>query len=358
VRIGYLIDLHVGGRNPPVPTPALAYATMEALIEEGIIAEEAGFHSLQIPERHGLTQCFFPGPVQLLSILAHETRRVALGTFSCVLTLHNPMQLAEELAVVDNLSQGRLYSTVSRGFRPSYWDQFGIPQEKLLGRFKEALEIWELAFQGERFDFAGEHFHVRQGLLTPQPYQDGGWPIWGGGHRTPAAIRRSAAYGAAWTCDQYPLDPPVWHERRTLYNDYAAELGKRPFVVLMRDAWVEDTMEDALAVFGEHLAGDLRWVFDQGLLEHPEFMSIADITPEAVARHAIVGDPDTCMEELVRYHEEFGVDYFALRLRLATGPSLADVREQIRKFGELVVRPLHARYAAPDHPALPAACRV
>ena len=72
---------------------------------------------------------------------------------------------------------------MSRGYHAGYWGQFGIPQEKLLGRFLEAVKIWQEAFKGERFDFDGKHWQVEQGLLTPGPYQEGGWPIWGGGTR-------------------------------------------------------------------------------------------------------------------------------------------------------------------------------
>ena len=57
MRIGYLIDLNKGGYDQPMPTPQDAHDTMEAMIQEGIIAEESGFHSLQVPHRHGRTEC-------------------------------------------------------------------------------------------------------------------------------------------------------------------------------------------------------------------------------------------------------------------------------------------------------------
>ena len=57
------------------------------------------------------------------------------------------------------------------------------------------------------------------------------------------------------------------------------------------------------------------------------------------------------------YHEDFGVDYFTIRFRMPTGPSLEKAHEQIQKFGEEVVQPVHRKYPAPDHPAIPAACR-
>ena len=80
---------------------------------------------------------------------------MALGTFTFVGTLVHPMKAAEQFAVIDNLSRGRLFTTVSRGFLPAFWGQFGVPEERMLGRFQETLRIWRRAFEGERFDFDG-----------------------------------------------------------------------------------------------------------------------------------------------------------------------------------------------------------
>ena len=358
MRIGYLIDLHKGGLGQPMPTPEDAHRTMEQMIEEGILAEKAGFHSLQIPHRHGRTECYFPGPEQILTILARETERVAIGTYSFVATLTHPMKAAEQFAVIDNLSQGRLYTAMSRGYHPAYWQQFGIPQVKLLGRFKEAIAIWQQAFKGERFDFEGLHYQVDQGLLAPQPYQKGGWPIWGGGHVTDAAIRRSAEYGECWTCDPYPLLRDVWDRQAGIYRNRALELGKKPFVVLMRGAWVADTFEAAAREFGTHYVNELLFYFRNGLFSHhPDFQSEADITTARIAPHLIMGTTQQCIEQLERYHEEFGVDYFTMTFRTPAGPSMEAAREQILRFGEDVVQPIHRKYPALDHPAIPAVCR-
>ena len=151
MRIGYLINLNKGALNQPLPTPADAAATMEAMLEEGAIAEKAGFHGLQFPDRHGRTECYWPGPIPALTVLARETDRVAIGTFTLVSTVYHPMHAAEQAAVIDNLSHGRLYTTLSRGYHPGYWEQYGIPQEKLVGRQLEFIEVLKLAFKGERF---------------------------------------------------------------------------------------------------------------------------------------------------------------------------------------------------------------
>ena len=347
MRVGYLIDTNVLGGG-----------SLEDIVEEGLLAERAGFHSVQVPDRHGRPECAWPGPEQLLTILARETSKVMLGSFTFVGTLVHPMKAAEQFSVVDNLSGGRLVTTLSRGFLPAFWEQFGVPQERLLGRFQETLRIWRAALAGETVDVEGEFWGATRGRLAPPPLQAGGWPIWGGGNASPAAIRRSAEYGAAWTCDPMPMTREAWDAAAGSYRERASELGKRPFVVLMRDGWVADTFEDAASVFGEHFVRIARFYRRTGnLARHPGMATDDDITISSVAPHLVMGDAETCIERLVGLHEELGVDYVVFCCRLTTGPPMAAAREQILRFGEEVVAPIHARYPAPDHPAIPEACR-
>ena len=242
MRVGYLLDANHREPGGAPPSPAEVASSMDALLEEAALAERAGFHSVAVPDRHRALECRFPGPEQLLTLLARETERVAIGTFTFVGTLVHPMKAAEQFAVIDNLSRGRLFTTVSRGFLPAFWGQFGVPEERMLGRLQETLRIWQMAFEGERFSFEGRHWQVREGMLAPRPYQDGGWPLWGGGNASPAAARRSADYAESWTADPLPMTDAVWNERAGAYRERALELGKRPYVVVMRDGWVADTL--------------------------------------------------------------------------------------------------------------------
>jgi alkanesulfonate monooxygenase SsuD/methylene tetrahydromethanopterin reductase-like flavin-dependent oxidoreductase (luciferase family) len=357
MRIGYLIDTTVA--DGPLPRSAAQTASaMDAMVDEGRVAEQAGFHSVQVPDRHRTAACVFPGAEQLLTLLALETERVMLGSFTFVATLTHPMKAAEHFAVIDQLSGGRLVTTVSRGFLPAYWDQFGIPQGRMLGRFQEALRLWTAAVGGERFDFDGEFWQVRDGQLAPGPAQPGGWPLWGGGNKVPAAVRRCADYAEAWTCDPMPMTDAAFARDAGLYRERAAALGKRPFVVLMRDGWVADSAERSAEVFGEHYARMTRFYLRHDALgRNPGFAGEDDITAAAMAPYTLTGPAERCIEELQRLHEEQGVDYVVFCCRLSTGPSLEATREQILRFGEEVVRPIHARYPAPDHPAIPLACR-
>jgi alkanesulfonate monooxygenase SsuD/methylene tetrahydromethanopterin reductase-like flavin-dependent oxidoreductase (luciferase family) len=320
---------------------------MDALVEEAMLAERAGFHAVAVPDRHRALECRFPGPEQLLTLVARETERVALGSFTFVGTLVHPMKAAEQFSVIDNLSRGRLVTTVSRGFLSQFWGQFGVPEERMLGRFQETLRIWRLALSGERFDFDGDHWQVRGGKLAPVPERP--WPLWGGGNVAPAAIRRSAEYGEAWTGDPMPLSRAAWDASAGLYRERALELGKRPFVVRMQDGWVADTREQALRVFGPHYARMVEFYkrSDMG----------RDFGSDDLADHMLAGTPDDCISRLQELHEDWGVDYVVFCCRVSTGPSLEAAREQIARFGEQVVGPIHARYPAPEHPAIPSACR-
>jgi alkanesulfonate monooxygenase SsuD/methylene tetrahydromethanopterin reductase-like flavin-dependent oxidoreductase (luciferase family) len=125
----------------------------------------------------------------------------------------------------------------------------------------------------------------------------------------------------------------------------------------MRNGWVADSWEDAATTFGEHAAEELRFYFRQGIFVHPDFPSESSITPKAIAPHQIFGSPQPCVERLEQYHEEFKVDYFTIRLRMPRGPSLKETAEQILRFGEEVVQPIHKKYPPLAHAAIPQGCR-
>ena len=160
------------------------------------------------------------------------------------------------------------------------------------------------------------------------------------------------------TVDDYPIDPTLWKERTgRVHASSPGEYGKERFIVVMRNGWVADSFEEAARVFGTHAAAELRFYFRQGIFNNPDFPTEESITPESVAPHQVIGTPQQCIEALERYHEEFGIDYFTIRFRMPTGPPMDAALEQIQRFGEEVVAPIHKKYPAPDHPAIPAACR-
>ncbi len=359
MRIGYLIDTNKGDYDQPLPGREDASSALDAMIEEGILAEQAGFHSIQVPDRHGRTESYFGTPLNLLLLLARETEKVALGAYCLVNTLYHPMHIAEQCAIIDNISKGRLYMTWGRGYHAGYWGQFGVPEERLLGRFLDNIKLIDKATRskGVRFDWDSDFYQVRNGLLSPDCYQQPRFPFWGGG-QLPAAIERCGTYAEAWTCDQFPILPEVWHEQAGAYRTKAEEHGKKPFIVLMRDGWTADSFDEAAKEFGSHYVSEMRFYCEQGILaHHPDLDSPEKITAETAREHVVMGSPAQCRERLEWFHEELGVEYFTIRFRMVTGPSFEATRDQILRFGEEVVQPLHKKYPAINHPAIPEPCR-
>ena len=359
MRVGYLIDVHGGPYDQPIPSRADVVKKLDALIEEGIAAEQSGFHSIAVPDRHGRTETYFPGPLQLLTLLARETSHAALGTFSLISTLVHPMLVAEQAAIIDNLSKGRFFLALARGYHEGYWDYFGVKPERLLGRHMEAVRVIKQALLGERFTFEGDFYQVRDSVLTPQAYQEGGFPIWGAGDSVKAMLR-GVEYGEAWPASPFPIFRPAWEERLAAYREKCDALGKQPYVVLMRDGWVANSFEEAAESFGRHYAEEMLFYQRQGILQqvHPFFDSPEKITVDTMRGHAIMGTPSQCIEQLEELRENLGVDYVMMRFRMPTGPSFEAARDQIYQFGADVVSPIHAKYPEPpNHPAIPEGSR-
>ena len=125
----------------------------------------------------------------------------------------------------------------------------------------------------------------------------------------------------------------------------------------MRDGWVADSFEQAAEEFGTHYVNETMFYFRQGIYtHHPDFNTEADITIEKLR------PPDHRRRAAV--HRAARALPRGVRRRLlhdalpdVEGPSLEMAAEQIRRFGEEVVQPIHKKYPAPDHPAIPAVCR-
>jgi alkanesulfonate monooxygenase SsuD/methylene tetrahydromethanopterin reductase-like flavin-dependent oxidoreductase (luciferase family) len=342
MKVGYLLDTHAGPYDGPVPDRETVARSMEAFLEEGRIADEVGFDSIQVPERHMRTETHFPPPLQLLTALAPITKQAKLATHTLVLTLYHPMQVAEHVAVLDNLTRGRVILTVAMGYHDDYWRMFGMTRKDRRDRFIESVEILKLAFGDEAFDYHGEHFQLEDVQLLPRSYQPGGPELWMGGHFDPA-IERAGRMGDAWCGDPFPILQDIWWPRIKMYREAAEQSGRPSKVVILRDAWVAETREKAFADLGDFFVQEHRFYYRWGIFPpSDEFPTESSITAESLAPHQVVGSPDDCIEQLVRYHEEFDVDYCCVRMRTPTGPSFEAARESIRQFGEEVIPAVEA----------------
>src|SRR5256885_16253439 len=110
-------------------------------------------------------------PLALASFIAARTRRVRVGTAVQVLPLGNPLRIAEEVATVDHISEGRFDFGIGRSGSPRAYDVYEIPYAESQARFREALEIILEAWKGERFSHRGKYYRFENATVAPRPYQ-------------------------------------------------------------------------------------------------------------------------------------------------------------------------------------------
>ncbi len=183
-----------------------------AAVEQCAIADAAGFDTVFLAEHHAAEDGYCPSPIVLASAMLARTKRMTVHFSAIIAVLHNPLRLAEDLAVLDLISGGRVEMTLGIGYRLHEYELFGVEKKQRVPIFEDTVEIMERAWSGEPFEYRGMTTQI-----LPTPVQKPRPPIYIGGS-TEAAALRAAKYGD----DFMPATP-------ALYEVYAAErrrLGK------------------------------------------------------------------------------------------------------------------------------------
>jgi len=141
-------------------------------------AEDLGFDSIWPAEHHFSEYGYCASPALSLAAIASMTKRIRLGTGIVILPFHHPIRVAEEYAMLDLMSDGRLDFGVGRGYQPLEFKGFQIDQAKSRGIFNESLEIIMQAWTQDRVNFKGVHFNIENQEVRPKPLQKPNPPVW------------------------------------------------------------------------------------------------------------------------------------------------------------------------------------
>src|SRR2546428_12769700 len=177
-------------------SPLQAGGDFAETIRECERAEAAGFDSVWLGEHHN-NRALYPAPLIGLAAIAARTRRVRLGTAVLLLPLYHPLAVAEEAAVVDMISAGRLVPGVGAGYAPEEFAAFGVSIKERGSRMDEAVPLIQRLWSEDNVTHAGRHYRVTSATVSPRPVQRPRPPIWFGGWVEPA-IRRAGRFGEAW----------------------------------------------------------------------------------------------------------------------------------------------------------------
>ncbi len=153
----------------PGGTQASSFAEGFELVDA---AESCGLDGAWLAEMHFTPdRSVLSSPITIASSIATRTRRLRIGMAVYVLPLNNPLRIAEEVATVDQISEGRFDFGIGRsGFARSY-DIYGVPYAESRDRFREALDIIMQAWEGEPFSYEGKYHQVTNATVAPLPYQ-------------------------------------------------------------------------------------------------------------------------------------------------------------------------------------------
>jgi len=196
-------------RAPDFGAPASSlYA---AALDQVAWADELGFDCVGLGEHHGSPDGYNPSPLVLAAAMGGRTKRIKLRTSVLLAPLYDPIKLAEDAAVTQLATGGRLILGIGGGYRPSEFEMFGRKLEDRWQAIGETIECLRFAFTGESFEWKGRRCRITPAPKPPPPILLGG--------SSPAAARRAARIADGWFP---PLDPRLWPP----YREECIALGK------------------------------------------------------------------------------------------------------------------------------------
>lgn len=160
------------------PAPKTEYEIVHEQLALMRAAEDLGFDSIWPAEHHFTEYGYCASPAVTLAALASVTKRIRLGTGVVVLPFNHPIRVAEDYAMLDLMSDGRVDFGVGRGYQPGEYQGFGIDQSKSRGIFNEYLEVILQAWTQDRVNFKGVHFNLENQPVRPKPLQKPHPPVW------------------------------------------------------------------------------------------------------------------------------------------------------------------------------------
>jgi alkanesulfonate monooxygenase SsuD/methylene tetrahydromethanopterin reductase-like flavin-dependent oxidoreductase (luciferase family) len=226
----------------------------DAMLQQVLLAEALGFDGLWLQEHHS-AGAMYPAPLMALAALAGRTQWIGLGTDMLLLPLYHPLRVAEEGAMLNALSGGRLRLGVSAGYSPADLQAFEVPANERGRRMREGLQLIRAVWTGEHEALGARFAHLRGYILFPKPVQQPAPPIYVGA-TVDTAIRRAARLGDEFVISATQRRGDIPRMLR-VYHEELRRLGRDPAVkvtVLNRIVHVvpdRAAKQEALHFFGE-----------------------------------------------------------------------------------------------------------
>ncbi|MFF2831950.1 LLM class flavin-dependent oxidoreductase [Cellulosimicrobium cellulans] len=329
--------------NPPHPVTGEAVVPSDRLnrvVETAVLAEELGFDSFAVGERHA-GEVLSSAPTVILGAVAARTSRILLSTGVTVLSLLDPIRVAEDLATVDQLSRGRLEIVIGKGNEVLQYPLLGLDIDKQYEYLQENYELLRLLLSEEDVSWTGRHRHALEHATTlPRPFA-GPFRIWHGSATSQFAVDLAARYGDPIVSANALQPRENYQVLIDRYREQYAEHGHDPAYGFVGSGsgglFLADTTEEAIEQYrpiyeGQVAAAARRGYGPDAVGKAPSFRTVED----AVERGpALVGSPERVAEKILDYHASYGHDLQSVSVNhLIPASQQEDV---LRRFAEEVV---------------------
>lgn len=298
--------------------PSISPASRIPLMREQVrAASESGIRSIWVLN-HYLGNMATLQPVPALAALAEHAGDMTLGTNMFILPLHEPVDVAEQFATLDQITGGRTVAGFGMGYRSNEYTAFGLSMDDRVARYEESIEIIRALWRNESVTFSGEHFSIDGESIGIPPARAGGPPIWVGAgvHKTGAS--RAARLGDAWIIPPHaPLEKLL-----PIIDFYRAErerFGRPPAqeIVLRRELVLDPdparAREIGLAARGANTA--MYAAFEApDKTDAYKHLKGQDKMAETADHSYLFTDPETAVASLKEL-EENGITHVILRMQ-------------------------------------------
>ncbi len=324
-------------QSPP-HGPRLHQRLYAEMLEQIEYADKSGFDSAWLTEHHFLNDGYLPSLTVAAAAIAARTNKINIGTGVLLLPLHNPIRVAEDAAVVDNISGGRFILGIGLGYRSEEFEAYGVSLKERKWRMEEGIQVLLKSWADGPFSFEGKYFKYKNLNVTPKPVQKP-IPIWIGAYAEPA-IRRTARLGfplylaSVGTIPFLKKELDIYHRALEEYKRSPADI-EQP---LVRDVYVTREGKDkGWEEIKEHVTYPYKGYAEWGSMVDREGNLISDPNDpriyDIVKEQGIFGLPEECTESIKRFQKEIKLDHLVCRFEF---PGLS--HEKSMKSIELFVK--------------------
>jgi alkanesulfonate monooxygenase SsuD/methylene tetrahydromethanopterin reductase-like flavin-dependent oxidoreductase (luciferase family) len=287
----------------------------ERALDRVVIMDRTGYDAVWLAEHHFTTYSVCPSVHLMAMEVAHRTERLRIGTAVSLAALYHPLRLAEEVALVDVLTGGRVNWGAGRGFERLEFDTFGVPLDETAARFREAVEVVLAAWTQPRLTFHGEFWDFDGVEVLPKPHQQPHPPTWVAA-TSPDAIAWSAAHG-----HEILMDPHAsFAEIGAKYEQYCAGRaeagfpppGDTPMARLVAVAATDDEARRIASSGAGWTVGAYINPKSGGAASTGATLTGEDLVEAYVRDRVVWGSPARVRDELARLREVMHLEYLMI----------------------------------------------